>query len=95
MREYFTDFSFVNTACLTQITANMDYVQSLSKPIIESERCHCQICLCILQDNQSRTISQQEKFCLQTQPKLKIVEQKLNKKDKVVKQGKATTNKSD
>ena len=40
-------------------------------------------------------MSQQEKFHLQTQPKPKIVEQKFNKKDKVIKQSKATTNRSD
>ena len=79
IRQDFTDFSFVNTACLTQIAADMDYAQSLPEPIIEPKECHCQMCLCTLQDNQSRTELQPENFRLQTQPKLKIVEQKLNK----------------
>ena len=73
----------------------MDYAQSLPKPIIKSKKCYCQIYLCTLQDNQFRTVSQQNKFCLQTQPKPKIIEQKLNKKDKVIKQDKVTTNRSD
>jgi len=96
-REDSTDFSFVNTACLIQIAADMDYAQSLPEPIVEPEGCHCQICLCTLQDNQdnqSRTKLQLENFRLQTQPKLKVVEQKLNDKDKVIKQTKATTKRS-
>ena len=94
-REDFTDFSFINTACLTQIVADMDYAQSLPEPIIEPEGCRCQMCLCTLQDNQSKNELQLKNFRLQTQPKLEIVEQKLNEKDKVVKQTKVTTKRSE